>query len=147
MATDGPTPPPCDPEIFTKGEPVAHLLAASNATEKWVKLVQKQTGARIDWHYSGGIANVLLLGDDTMRERVLCSMEELKEKLNGEIRRTFPPLGAGEEKPKGLFRAGVTEVPPNALCASLNEVIVAAEPLPGPDPSVRAAGGTNRGGR
>jgi hypothetical protein len=85
MATDGPTPPPCDNEIFESGQGVCVLDARSNAAERWVQAVAKKANARVDWHYSGGRANVLHLGDDDSRQRVLNAIAELEGDLEGTI--------------------------------------------------------------
>lgn len=77
MATDGPTPPPCDSEIFQYGETIAILSGSSNAIERWVKKVAAEANARIDWHYTGGRANVLHLGDEDSRGRAYLAMGAL----------------------------------------------------------------------
>ena len=48
MSTDGPTPPPCDQEIYDKGNGVALLDGSSNAVERWVRAVAKKAEARVD---------------------------------------------------------------------------------------------------
>ena len=116
MATDGPTPPPADREIFEKGEPVAALDARSNAAEQWVKEVAKKANARVDWHYSGGIAQVLHLGDAESRTRVHAAMKELEQTLDGRIIRFHTPGEAG------LYRAGVTPAPTEANFAFTDPV-------------------------
>ncbi len=85
MATDGPTPLPCDDEIFEKGQGVCVVDGRSNAVERWVQAVAKKADARVDWHYSGGRANVLHLGDDASRQRVLNAIAELEGNLEGTI--------------------------------------------------------------
>ena len=87
MATDGPTPPPCNSEIFKKGAVVARLDARSNAAENWVKAVARLAKARVDWHYAGGIAVVLHLGNHASRTRVLAAMRQLESTLNGHVLR------------------------------------------------------------
>ena len=64
MATDGPTPPPCDREIFEHGQTVfmTHTIP-SNAMEGWVRGVAAESGQRVDWHFWGGRARVLAIGD------------------------------------------------------------------------------------
>jgi hypothetical protein len=64
MATDGPTPPPCDREVYVKGKSVfmTHTISP-NDMECWVKKVAQLSGQRVDWHFIGGMANVLALGD------------------------------------------------------------------------------------
>ena len=64
MATDGPTPPQCDSEVFKNGESVFVTdTIPSNAMEGWVRKVAELSGQRVDWHFFGGRANVLALGD------------------------------------------------------------------------------------
>jgi len=81
MATDGPTPPDCDPEIFKHGQPVLAMVGSSNAIERWVKAVAEKANARVDWHYSGGIAQVLHLGNKESRRRVEAAVDELSKQL------------------------------------------------------------------
>lgn len=85
MATDGPTPEPCDPAIFENGEGVCVLDARANAAETWVKAVGKKANAKVDWHYSGGLANVLHLGDKESRQRVFNAIHEMEGELKGRI--------------------------------------------------------------
>src|SRR3990167_1053005 len=83
MSSDGPTPPPCNPDIFKKGRGVCVLDGSSNAVERWVKAVAAKANAQVDWHYSGGRANVLHLGDDESRQRVLNTINKLEGELKG----------------------------------------------------------------
>lgn len=108
MATDGPTPTPCNPNIFKNGKGVCIVDGSSNAVERWVQMVAKKANAQVDWHYSGGRANVLHLGNEASRQRVLNAIEELKGKLQGTILRVDGPA---------LFRNGVDEWPEGALAA------------------------------
>jgi hypothetical protein len=105
MATDGQTPPPCNQEIFENGQTVVCLAAKSNAAESWVKAVAKKADARVDWHYSGGIAQVLHLGDDESRTRVEAAIDELEPTLQGTIIQRY------KSDESGLCRKGVTQVP------------------------------------
>jgi len=99
---------PCDPKIFKEGKTIAALDAKSEAAEKWVQAVAKRANAKVDWHYSGGIANVLYLGNNEVRARVEKSINDLEKSLDGQILRIF------EEEDSGLYRKGVTEVPKGA---------------------------------
>ncbi len=47
----------CDKKVFSKGFGIAALAARSQAAETWVKEVAKESGQRVDWHYSGGRAS------------------------------------------------------------------------------------------
>ncbi len=98
-------PPPCDSEIFSKGIPVAALNARSQAAETWVRSIAKDADARVDWHYSGGIAQVLHLGDLESRKRVEQSITKLLPELDGNLMRRYGPVDLGQ----GLHRSGVTE--------------------------------------
>ena len=64
MATDGPDPKPCDPKIYAEG---THLFTThtipSNAMEGWVRQIAEKSGQPVDWHFYGGRAVVLALGD------------------------------------------------------------------------------------
>jgi hypothetical protein len=64
MATDGPDPTPCNPDIFENGRAVfmTHSIP-SNAMEHWVKMVAERSGEPVDWHFAGGRAVVLTTGD------------------------------------------------------------------------------------
>ncbi len=106
MATDGPDPPPCDPEIFKKGKGVCVIDGSSNAVERWVKAVADKANARVDWHYSGGRANVLHLGDNKSRHRVLAAIDELEGPLQGPIRSVGRPA---------LYRNSVDSVPEGTI--------------------------------
>lgn len=105
MATDGPTPPPCNPDIFKNGKGICVLTGRSNAVERWVQAVAKKAEAQVDWHYSGGRGNVLHLGDDESRQRVLNAIEELKGEFDGHILSVDGPAlyREGDEVPDGTI--------------------------------------------
>jgi len=111
MSTDGPTPPDCDPEVFSNGEGVCVLSGSSNAIERWVKKVAERASARVDWHYSGGRANVLHLGDAASRKRVLSAIDELKDDLEGSVLSVGGP---------SLYRGGIED--PAAAGAVVRDV-------------------------
>lgn len=114
MATDEPTPPPCNQDVFRHGKPVAALDGRSNAVERWVQAVAKKANAQVDWHYSGGIAQVLHLGDEASRMRVEAAITELAPTLDGRIMRRYE-VGAA-----GLYREGVTVAPSGMIGATMN---------------------------
>ena len=97
-------PPPTNPLIFHHGETVAALDARKIQAEHWVRLVARQAKAQVDWHYSGGVANVLHLGDAASRARVVAAMQRLEGRLKGHLMHIY------EEGEPGLYRAGVTPV-------------------------------------
>ena len=75
MATDGPTPPPCDPKIFSEGQQVfTTSTIPSNAMEGWVRKVAQQSGQPVDWHFVGGRARVLALGDIERVQSVIAAL-------------------------------------------------------------------------
>lgn len=80
MATDGPTPAPCDSDIFKNGTGLCVLDGASNAVERYVQEIARRANAKVDWHYSGGRANVLHLGDSASRERALAAVNEMGDR-------------------------------------------------------------------
>jgi hypothetical protein len=64
MATDGPTPPSCNREVFAHGTCVfVTSTIPSNAMEGWVQKIAELSGERVDWHFAAGRARVLALGD------------------------------------------------------------------------------------
>lgn len=62
MATSQPT-NQCDTEVYESGDTIAWMTGPSTVIEALVVRVRELTGARIDWHYAGGRACVLMLGD------------------------------------------------------------------------------------
>lgn len=79
------TPPPCETDVFENGTTllVANTwtradaredLPAPRATglEEWVVRIRAASGQRVDWHYAGGRACVLFIGD---RDAVLRAVE------------------------------------------------------------------------
>jgi hypothetical protein len=64
---EGETPEPCNDDVFKNGASVAQIAQAGGMRswhiEEFIKSVAKRTGAAVDWHYSGGIAQVLTIGD------------------------------------------------------------------------------------
>lgn len=59
MATDGPTPPDCDPKPYKRGITVAWFeTRGACAFEDLIKQVREDTGVPVDWHYVGGRAVV-----------------------------------------------------------------------------------------
>lgn len=65
----------CDPKVFKHGALVAQIARADGMRswhiEEFVKSVARETGTATDWHYCGGRALVLTLGDrDTVRAAI-----------------------------------------------------------------------------
>lgn len=101
MATDGPTPPPCDPEIEKKGTVVLTTHSVpSCATERWVKKVAEQSGQRVDWGFVGGAIVIKALGD---LDKVLETMRELKMEWAYLYRKNLPEsLAHGKFDPRSV---------------------------------------------
>ena len=98
----------CNQYVFKNGHAICALDARMWAAESWVQKVAELSGAQVDWHYSGGIANVLYIGD---YERVLRAIRALEPELNGRILRVFEPEAhglyrAGDELPAGVIAVG-----------------------------------------
>lgn len=66
------SPPPCDREVFERGTLALMTHLNAKDMEAWVVGVREASGQRVDWHYSGGHACVLFLGD---AERVRAAIE------------------------------------------------------------------------
>jgi hypothetical protein len=63
---------PCDEEIFTKGNHVAILAGANAKTiDEFVRCVSEKAKIKMDWHYVGGRANVLAIGEIEAARRAL----------------------------------------------------------------------------
>lgn len=99
----------CNNEIFSKGKPIALLDARSDDAEDWVCLIAFEANALVDWHYSGGIAQVLYLGSEDDYNRIKEAIIKNENKLVGKVLKVID-LGSD-----GLYRSGVTEVPDNVI--------------------------------
>jgi len=74
-------------------------------------MVARRANARVDWHYSGGVAHVLHLGDADSRERTVAAMQALEDRLDGHLMRIY------ESGETGLYRRGVTQAPEGAIAS------------------------------
>jgi hypothetical protein len=89
--------PPCDPEVFKTGKSIIVLSGWTRDIEPWVQSIAAASGQPVDWHFSGGRANVLYLGDRAKVEQAI---------------RDNPPgpkvqvLGWVGELERGPYRAG-----------------------------------------
>lgn len=84
MATDGPTPAPCDAEVFKDGSCVliTHSIA-SNGMEAYVKCIAAVSGQRVDWHMAGGRARVLALGNLDAVTNAIGLLQPIHDYLQG----------------------------------------------------------------
>lgn len=99
---------PCDREVFEKGQSLCALDARSDPAEAWVQRVALLSAQRVDWHYSGGVAHVLVVGDHA---RALHAARSIAGELDGRVMRWY------EADAAGLYRAGVSDVPSGAIGA------------------------------
>jgi hypothetical protein len=53
----------CDEEVFRHGVSLLAIDGRANDVEPWVQKVAARSGQKVDWHYTGGVAHVLVLGD------------------------------------------------------------------------------------
>jgi hypothetical protein len=122
-ASGAPLPPPCDDEVFKKGKSIVALDAASEHAEEWVQAVAKSSGQRVDWHYSGGIANVLFLGD---RAKVMAAIEampkpgRMKKGYDGKPTPAVRIMRVYGDEETGLYRQGVTPAPEGAIAGFMD---------------------------
>ncbi len=105
----------CDREIFEKGDPLMVVWEKLECTpqeiSEWIARVAEEANTRIDWHYSGGRAHVLHLGDEESRKRAIEVAQRLEPEFKGKIAQIF------EVGDPGLYRNGVTPVPEGAIAA------------------------------
>jgi len=71
------------------------IEGSSNAVEKWVRAVAKKAKAKVDWHYSGGVAQVLYLGNADDRARIEKAITALTPTLKGTILQRLAPSDPG----------------------------------------------------
>jgi hypothetical protein len=105
----------CDPEIYKNGITVARLDGRSEKVQRYVRTLARKANARLDWHLSGGIAQVLYLGNEEGRKRVEQVIKELGDSGDVDVIQIMQP----EEKP--LFRDGVDEWPEGFLGIDNNQ--------------------------
>lgn len=96
----------CNAEVFKNGRSLAALDARSGPAQRWVETVAKRSGQQVDWHYSGGIAHVLVLGDHAQALEVAKAMPKTSAVR---VMRWFEAEGSG------LYREGVTEIPDDVI--------------------------------
>lgn len=105
------TPEACNSDIFKNGKSVAQIVQ-SNGMRSWhiedfIKSVAAATNTQTDWHYSGGIAQVLTLGDAAI---VVAKIKELWPA----IQKIYPDAQCVTGLP-ARYRAGVDEIPDDVI--------------------------------
>ncbi len=100
------------------------LAAAPTLSSAGCNPSAKEANAKVDWHYSGGRANVLHLGDDESRQRVLNAISELEGELKGTILSVGGPA---------LYRSGVEDSsdgePQGAVVREVDGQLVLDDPV------------------
>lgn len=76
---------------FQNGHSIAVLDACRHRAEEFVQAVAKESGQPVDWHYRGGIANVLYLGDHA---KVKAAFDKLKPMLSVSVKRQNGECGS-----------------------------------------------------
>ena len=98
----------CNQKVFKDGSTVALLDARADPAEAWVTEVAKRSNQPVDWHYSGGIVNVLFLGD---RQKVINAIRSMPEQSGVRVMSVY------SDKVNGPYREGVTEMPEGAVAS------------------------------
>lgn len=103
------TPPPCDPKIFMEGAPICTFSASPRDIEDWIEKVRRESGQQVDWHFSGGYAQVLFIGK---YRKVKAAIEKLRPELKDAEQFVLLPKDA-----RGRYRRGVMAPPPDDIRA------------------------------
>lgn len=119
----------CDKEVFAEGVSLLAIDGWAKDIEPWVQKVATHSGQRVDWHYSGGVAHVLVLGDhakamasvDALADQLVWVDSEeprfSEERMNPVRRRNPRIMSRYASAEPGLYRAGVTDAPKGAIGA------------------------------
>ena len=119
---------PCNQNIFKNGHSIATLDACMHRAEEFVKAVAEESEQPVDWHYSGGIANVLYLGDfdrvrDAFDKRIHMLSMPMKRvsgqcgSCSGDSHRAGRVFRMYEKSAHGPYRAG-DELPEEIVAVS-----------------------------
>lgn len=100
----------CDADVFKNGLSLAALDARSGPAQQWVDEVARTSGQRVDWHYSGGVAHVLVLGDHA---KAMDAVRAMPPCDGVRVMRVF------ERHDAGCYRAGVTLMPDNVVAVDV----------------------------
>lgn len=105
----------CDAKVFQNGKPLMAVdtgpVGGAAIFEQWVQDLAAVSGQRVDWHYSGGVAQVLVLGDFAA---ALAAAQQTPLPDNMTVLRFF------SEGASGLWRNGVTPAPGNAIAGFMD---------------------------
>ncbi len=131
----------CDGRVFKDGHAIVLLDGCMHRVEQWVQAVARESGQLVDWHYSGGVAQVLYVGDFA---KVDAAVEKLLPTLADPMPRRRSECGscsgathrAGDllrryayENAHGIYRAG-DSLPENAIAVDTlsGDVFMATPP-------------------
>lgn len=112
----------CDEQIFQNGSPIALFSGKAQEIGAIVQEATRQTGALLDWHYSGGVAQVLALINSPKQWESVVAFFRASDAAKPVRDISSNPLilmntfeyGGGA----GLYREGVTPVPEGAIAAA-----------------------------
>ncbi len=95
----------CNKEVYENGSSVflTHTMAAEHV-EEWVQAVAKESGQKVDWHYFGGRANILALGD---LEKVQKAMRKLRSMHDDYYRQASSQFKFGSTEETELIINGI----------------------------------------
>ncbi len=97
----------CDPEVFRNGKGICSFHTRSFVAEAWVQKVREESGQRVDWHLSGGYANVLYIGDYGMvHAAVQKLLPELEADATARTQHGLERFRIFDKGSHGLYRAG-----------------------------------------
>lgn len=116
----------CDADVFKDGHAIALLDACMYRAEAFRMAVAKESGQRVDWHYSGGRVNMLYLGDfakvDAAVSKLAPTLEDALPRKEGECgscagkdhHQPAVILRRYESAAHGTYRAG-DPLPPDVI--------------------------------
>lgn len=86
----------CDLKVYNKGECVFLIWALpGEVVEAWVRKIARCSGQRVDWHWYGGKARVLALGN---LDKVYEAIDALKSELEPHARKVCKDAGVDYKK-------------------------------------------------
>ena len=90
--------PQCDSIIFQNGSSIAVFDAGSKEMEEFVSKIRGISKQQVDWHYSGGRANLLFIGK---RKKVEEAIKSLLPEFKGTLLNWTP------QESKGPYRSSM----------------------------------------
>ena len=95
----------CDSDVYENGTRVflTHTISAKDV-EKWVKAVAEKSGQKVDWHYVGGRAVILALGD---LEKVYDALSALRRMHDEMYRKASAKFLGGDARETDIIIDGI----------------------------------------